>query len=737
MIPPDFEQSPNGAQCPSCQSGLIRKLKQLDSFSKPNQTITPIDNEGADEKTVRVISSSLESARCANLLLQAMSFDEATRGGNGIKKEMNPLEGVSYCNQCHVHVIVDVDELERLFDQVSHKYGSDDKAIEAYLKGGVYVVVDDAEVLALIRGRKEKELHKMKESTSFDCKESVPTRPAEFDYPYRHRVASKVMGIKIGQGYKLLEVICDECEMPMMQPSSGGNRPECVVCPKLFKKLAKFGAQARNPVAKINNDNDPAGDVPATSPEEEEYQVDPITPEEEEYQVDPDDPVSFIIAEARRAIKVDPTSQNVGKSRVEEAKKYLQTRLGRNNFGTINSSSAQSAMANRCGQVANESSSPLIEPASSTNEPAAPANEFAAILNGSEVSQIVDANGFSIDWGEYLSEGRKLLEERLKNGWVLSNENCQGLNCNGTPLVHLDGGPDSCTVCGGSGSGLDGAYEFSVKSQELLEAERALVSQEIDNLLSKGWVLRDRFCVQCSMPLISEHVNAVDLCILCGELPMTEGTVAQYFDENNAAEAGERILQGWTLTQAPFCHRCGGIQMIPPESSECGCINKRCPLVLAAACPETAAETDYCAPFAAEKCMNETPKVAVEQSNESQQQNHGQSSEQVQDEEKDKSTIMACGSLPIEVGGGTAQFPQQDDTSVLSDDVSQVRSVASSALGAILVRLDDAKYQLEALQENVDVDAEECIKKQAEIAMLIEKLASAAVAMKQMEDCDD
>ncbi|KAL7467914.1 hypothetical protein ACHAXS_008368 [Conticribra weissflogii] len=710
MIPPDFEQTPNGAQCPSCQSELIRKISHSDSFIKKNYAIAPIDNDNADDETARVISSSLQSARCANLLLQAMSFDEDTRGGNCVKKEMNPLVGVSYCNQCRAHVIVDVDELERMFDQVFHEYGSDDEAIEDYLKGGVYVVVDEAEVLALIRGRKQKELRKMKEGASFGCMETVPTRPAQFDYPYRHKVASKVMGVKIGQGYKLLEVICDDCEMPMMQLSSGGSGPECVVCPKLFKKLAKLGAQARNPIAKMKNDVNQAGDADAAAPEEEEYQV------------DPDDPVSFIIAEARRAIKIDLTSKTAGISRVEEAKKYLQARLGRNEFGTIDS--GRTTVANQLDLL------PSIESAS-------PADESAVILTGSEVNEVVDANRIKIDWDEYLSEGRKLLEERLKNGWVISNENCQGLNCKGTPLVHIDGGPDSCTVCGGSGSGLDGAYEFCVKSQELLEAERALVSQEIDNLLSKGWVLRDRFCVQCSMPLISEHSNSVDLCILCGELPVTDGTVAQYFDENNAAEAGERILQGWTLAQAPFCNRCGGIQMVPPESKECGCINNRCPMVLAAACSEKAVENDNCAPSAAESVLHETPQEAVEQNKEAQHQNQGEYFDQVKDEDKEKSTIVGCGSLPVEVGGGTAQFPQQDDTSVLSDDVSQVRSVASSALGAILVRLDDAKYQLEALQENGHVDEEECIKKQAEIAVLIEKLASAAVAMKQMEDSED
>ena len=59
--------------------------------------------------------------------------------------------------------------------------------------------------------------------------------------------------------------------------------------------------------------------------------------------------------------------------------------------------------------------------------------------------------------------------------------------------------------------------------------------------------------------------------------------------------------------------------------------------------------------------------------------------------------------------------------------------MASRALVNILVRLDDAKYELEEMRES-DADAEECAQKQMEITMLIEKLANAAVQMKQKED---
>ena len=77
-----------------------------------------------------------------------------------------------------------------------------------------------------------------------------------------------------------------------------------------------------------------------------------------------------------------------------------------------------------------------------------------------------------------------------------------------------------------------------------------------------------------------------------------------------------------------------------------------------------------------------------------------------------------------------------DDQSALSDDMSIIRSTTTNALGAILARLDQAKYQLEVLNAQRQYSTEEVVMKQGEIAMLIEKLANAAVAMKEMEQIE-
>lgn len=70
----------------------------------------------------------------------------------------------------------------------------------------------------------------------------------------------------------------------------------------------------------------------------------------------------------------------------------------------------------------------------------------------------------------------------------------------------------------------------------------------------------------------------------------------------------------------------------------------------------------------------------------------------------------------------------QDEASVLSDDVSHAMSVASDTLGAIMSRIEEAKAQLEENSQSKDVES------QVELAKLIEKLASAAVAVRKLEE---
>ena len=440
------------------------------------------------------------------------------------------------------------------------------------------------------------------------------------------------------------------------------------------------------------------------------------------------------------------------------------------------------------------------------------------------------------DWEELAGNGRALLAERLKQGWTMSSDNCCGYHCNEMPLTNFEGGPNSCVVCGGSGSGCDGAYE-NYKPEEVVEEERALVSQELSQLLSMGWVLRESLCVHCVMPLVAEHPDAVDdLCILCGHLPQNNlreevaptdeyygddsyvneyiddanlneypaddyengyeneyGYEEEYYEEeevveeestvykaaakeaviapvvtygdSNQEDAGRKLMAGWTLPDAGLCYHCQGIQMTPPSSHEIGCIQQGCPSALAAAytfLPDPHESTgpvrlvgrgfsdknrgekeegELDTGYANHQLEEDNARQFLDQVEHEafcySEEYDEEYEEEVEEEEEYSVESPIHDDLPVEVGGHEHNYSKQcsnyDEPSIMSDDLSQVRSVASSALGVILVRLDDAKYELGEMIREGTADAHECAAKKVEIASLIERLSSAAVRMKRRE----
>jgi hypothetical protein len=189
------------------------------------------------------------------------------------------------------------------------------------------------------------------------------------------------------------------------------------------------------------------------------------------------------------------------------------------------------------------------------------------------------------------------------------------------------------------------------------------------------------------------------------------------FNDGLSNEAGRRLKMGWTLPKAPLCINCGGLQMIPPNSSEVNCIMPGCRF------------TELPAP-------NDEPNNVLNQNEKYTLVGRGMSNKAAEKFEHvaDFDDEVPCDNIQRSQNDDPASFPfnyvgiphSGEDPSVLSDDISQVRSVASSALGQILERLDNAKYHLKALN-NSGADPIECTAKQVEIASLIEKLARAAV----------
>ncbi|KAL9179409.1 hypothetical protein ACHAXT_008699 [Thalassiosira profunda] len=839
-LPGGFDLCGHGRACPSCGSALVLKIPanpnagQKSKGSGASATAAALDDDVDLQAVVQKnLKSSLESAHSANLLLQALSFDAATREETRALDLQRVSEGVSYCPECQVHVITSAEELERLFEEHD---GGDDGDME-WLRGCLLVAVDDAEVVALrtvaspeVSGPQPSFVSDLKSEflpanfheTSPPPKKSKPTTPMEFEYDYRHKVATHAMAQRIVKGYSLLEEICPDCEMPMMKPKLS-NESECVVCPKLLKKIAKYQVQ--------DHLNDPG-----------------------RMRGDPDyDPIEAIIDEARaEAPHQDAKSRRTVKPDIAEAKQYV---MQRRILGGMDPESKPKPKEDKAGGAGDETGSnatadltdnsdqdpaktegpPCTNPidwdellingrtilSKRLNEGWALSSRDCAGLNCKGTPLLTQVDGVHInldhcvvcggsgsgmdgayereseylvkaaelaekaereaqpDWEELAGNGRALLSERLRQGWTMSSDNCVGYHCGDMPLTNFEGGPDSCVVCGGSGNGVDGAYE-NYKPEEIVEEERELVSQELSQLLEMGWVLRESLCVQCLMPLVAENEEVEgNLCILCGHLPAnnmhghqefeedslgTDSYLNEYvnndepyeddetiydeavdcpvatFGDENTDEAGRKLVAGWTLPDAGLCHHCQGVQMSPPNSQLIGCIQRGCPSALAEAytflpdpCESTGPVRLIGRGFSdRNKDGDDETEEKSEQLVQQKQACRRRGYENDAQENRYPNSLIDDGTEAV---GPPAQVQAEsfhDEPSVLSDDMSQVRSVASSALGVILVRLDDAKRELEEMRKDGD-DARECAKKQVEIASLIERLASAAVRMKRYE----
>lgn len=175
-------------------------------------------------------------------------------------------------------------------------------------------------------------------------------------------------------------------------------------------------------------------------------------------------------------------------------------------------------------------------------------------------------------WETLRLEGRSVMTRRLIAGWTMLPMYCEGVECQSSPLLQK-AGRTQCVVCGGSGSGNDGAYmapleapsdeeppesdslgvesttgksynsttgksynstvedtksetsqsQPKVKALETVEQihedfeeKRRTVSKEIGRRMLEGWTLLDMSCPNCVMPLLTDEEGENEICVLCG-----------------------------------------------------------------------------------------------------------------------------------------------------------------------------------------------------------------------------
>eukprot|EP00537_Pseudo-nitzschia_pungens_P002223 CAMPEP_0172363502 /NCGR_PEP_ID=MMETSP1060-20121228/6846_1 /TAXON_ID=37318 /ORGANISM="Pseudo-nitzschia pungens, Strain cf. cingulata" /LENGTH=1179 /DNA_ID=CAMNT_0013086253 /DNA_START=103 /DNA_END=3642 /DNA_ORIENTATION=- len=190
-------------------------------------------------------------------------------------------------------------------------------------------------------------------------------------------------------------------------------------------------------------------------------------------------------------------------------------------------------------------------------------------------------------WEILRLEGRAIMTRRVLQGWELLPESCKGSECFSSPLVGR-GGQRECCVCGGAGSGTDGAYakvdeedqaiptsppetskEEKAKAEveaevcgdgcdgeedwltsgqdEEFEKKRAIYSKEIGKRMLLGWILIDASCPKCIMPLMMDDHGNTDLCVVCGEVKPFDGSTIATKDmaalETTDVEEMEEIIE--------------------------------------------------------------------------------------------------------------------------------------------------------------------------------------------------
>jgi uncharacterized Zn finger protein (UPF0148 family) len=192
-------------------------------------------------------------------------------------------------------------------------------------------------------------------------------------------------------------------------------------------------------------------------------------------------------------------------------------------------------------------------------------------------------------WETLRCESKAVRTRRLLSGWTTLPELCRGQECQSSPLI-TNSEEKECVVCGGCGSGRDGAYAqmingddesedgcsqiillqettpsvlsfptdfagtFSVEEhttailsptprkcvEEIhkdFERKRNAVSKEIGKKMLQGWILLDLSCPNCVMPLMTDGDGEREICILCGDV----GQFGNYDDSTKATSVATTV----------------------------------------------------------------------------------------------------------------------------------------------------------------------------------------------------
>ena len=219
------------------------------------------------------------------------------------------------------------------------------------------------------------------------------------EYNERRDIATKVLGAKMLQGYELKESQCEKCAMPEMEYH---GVVQCVVCPVLVKRAKK--KKADEEAAKL-----------AKLREEAEV-VERVFQEE---------------------VKVLENNMEFAQNEAEYEAKKAATDAARELLLKAELEAMKAARKEADEQRAYELSQAEADP----------------------VDEV------SAHWKILRDDASNQLSRRLLQGWTLTSTHCKGNECSNAPLVSFPNPYNGdlkyyCVVCGGNGSGTDGAYKI-------------------------------------------------------------------------------------------------------------------------------------------------------------------------------------------------------------------------------------------------------------------------------------
>lgn len=251
------------------------------------------------------------------------------------------------------------------------------------------------------------------------------------------------------------------------------------------------------------------------------------------------------------------------------------------------------------------------------------------------------------------------------------------------------------------------------------QAKRDYATKEIGRKIAEGWVLLDLSCPECVMPLLNDGKGGPEICVLCpSKNVQAQENRGQHFsfDEEDKKDIVERKFTISTKfnEQTSVTPRAGSKKPRTPSAiSEASLTNKM---------PRPSPGG-----FRAKKSSPMTPKRLPPRP-------EGGSIRS--ESPRLYSPTRKSRALSMKSSFGTDE--PRDDISVITDALSKCDdSVATEALDMLVSRMDQCKNSLSSANRKKDDDSESELKKQMEVANLLEKLAAAALAVKQLEEVDE